>query len=78
MHITFKCIFFLLNKKEREQINKLIDTYFYNNEVADYLRKISKKEAFDHTGLIYGMGHAVYTISDPREVLLKAKARELA
>lgn len=34
-------------------------------EVADFLRKILNKEAFDHTGLIYGMGHAVYTLSDP-------------
>lgn len=47
-------------------------------EVRDYLTKISKKEAFDGSGKIYGMGHAVYTISDPREVLLKNKARELA
>ena len=48
------------------------------NEVAAYIRKIAEKQAFDHTGLIYGMGHAVYTISDPREVLLKAKAKKLA
>ncbi len=52
----------------------------WNNEkeISAYLRKIASKEAFDRTGLIYGMGHAVYTISDPREVLLKAKAKELA
>lgn len=43
-----------------------------------YLKKIIDKEAFDQKGLIYGMGHAVYTISDPRAVLLKEKARELA
>lgn len=48
------------------------------SEVKDYLYKIAKKEAFDGTGLIYGMGHAVYTISDPRAVLLREKARELA
>ena len=47
-------------------------------EIGDYLRKIIRKEAFDGTGLIYGMGHAVYTISDPRAVLLKQKAFELA
>lgn len=47
-------------------------------EVEEYLRKIAKKEAFDHTGLIYGQGHAVYTISDPRATLLRAKAAELA
>lgn len=37
-----------------------------------------KGEAFDHSGKIYGMGHAVYTLSDPRAVLLKEKARDLA
>lgn len=47
-------------------------------EVTEYIRKIATKQAFDKTGLVYGMGHAVYTISDPREVLLKAKAKELA
>ena len=47
-------------------------------EVEAYLRKILNKEAFDRSGLIYGMGHAVYTLSDPREVILKKFARELA
>lgn len=47
-------------------------------EVEAYLRKILNKEAFDHSGLIYGMGHAVYTLSDPREVILKKFARKLA
>ena len=47
-------------------------------EVADYMRKVIRKEVNDHTGLIYGMGHAVYTISDPRAVILKKKAMELA
>ena len=46
--------------------------------VAEYLKKILRKEAFDHSGLIYGMGHAVYTLSDPREVILKKFARNLA
>ena len=51
-----------------------------SNESAlkEYLRKILRKEAFDRTGLIYGMGHAVYSLSDPRAILLKAKAKELA
>jgi citrate synthase len=48
------------------------------DEVKAYLVKILKKEAFDGKGLIYGVGHAVYTLSDPRAVLLKEKARELA
>ena len=47
-------------------------------EVADYMRKILRGEANDGSGLIYGMGHAVYTISDPRAVILKRKAFELA
>ena len=40
--------------------------------------KILNKEANDRSGLIYGMGHAVYTLSDPRAVILKKKAFELA
>ncbi len=47
-------------------------------EVADYLQKILDKKTFDRSGLIYGMGHAVYTLSDPREVILKGFARSLA
>ena len=47
-------------------------------EVEAYLCRILNKEAFVHSGLIYGMGHAVYTLSDPREVILKKFARKLA
>jgi citrate synthase len=47
-------------------------------QVADYIREIIKGSAHDRSGLVYGMGHAVYTLSDPRAVLLKEKARELA
>ncbi len=47
-------------------------------EIDAYLTKILKKEAYDKTGLIYGIGHAVYTVSDPRAGLLKTMARELA
>jgi citrate synthase len=46
--------------------------------IRDYLSKILDKEAFDKSGLIYGMGHAVYTLSDPRKVILKESARKLA
>ncbi|MBQ3600030.1 MAG: citrate/2-methylcitrate synthase [Lachnospiraceae bacterium] len=46
--------------------------------LASYLQKILDKKAFDGSGLIYGMGHAVYTLSDPREVILKKYAKELA
>jgi citrate synthase len=47
-------------------------------ETGDYLRKILRKKAGDGTGLVYGMGHAVYTISDPRAILLRDKAESLA
>lgn len=47
-------------------------------QVADYLAKILRKEAGDRSGLIYGMGHAVYTLSDPRATILRDRARKLA
>lgn len=52
----------------------------WNDEgsIADLLRRIIVGEVFDHSGLIYGIGHAIYTKSDPRTVLLKEMARELA
>ncbi len=52
----------------------------WNDEAAirEYLTKIMDKEAFDRSGLIYGMGHAVYTVSDPRAVILKQYAADLS
>lgn len=47
-------------------------------QIESYLKKVLKGEAFDGSGLIYGMGHAVYTISDPRELILKSFAEKLA
>ncbi len=47
-------------------------------EIDAYLMKMLRKEAYNHTGLIYGIGHAIYTISDPRALLLKEMARDLA
>ena len=47
-------------------------------EVSNYLRKLLHKEAFDQKGLIYGMGHAVYTLSDPRAGICKRFAEKLA
>lgn len=61
-----------------DDIKSHVKNWDSESEVKDYLYKIAKKEAFDGTGLIYGMGHAVYTISDPRALLLREKARELA
>ncbi|MCD7835787.1 MAG: citrate/2-methylcitrate synthase [Lachnospiraceae bacterium] len=49
-----------------------------DEEIAAYLLKLLNKEVFDKSGLIYGMGHAVYTLSDPREVILKEFAEKLA
>ena len=49
-----------------------------DDEVAAYLAKIVKKQAYDKTGLVYGMGHAVYTKSDPRAVVCKRFAEKLA
>lgn len=48
------------------------------NEVGNYLRKLLHKEAFDRKGLIYGMGHAVYSISDPRAEIFKSFVEKLA
>lgn len=61
-----------------QNIKENIKNYGNEAEVADYLGKLIKREAYDKTGLIYGMGHAVYTLSDPRAVLLKKKAKKLA
>ena len=48
------------------------------DSIKNYLSKVLDKDAFDKSGLIYGMGHAVYTLSDPRKVLLKEAAKALA
>ncbi len=49
-----------------------------DDEIKAHIEKILRCEAYDKTGLVYGMGHAIYTLSDPREKLLKEKARELS
>lgn len=61
-----------------DNIKENVKNWEDEGEVADYMRKILRGEANDGSGLIYGMGHAVYTISDPRAVILKRKAFELA
>jgi len=69
------------NIKVVEMINYImndVSDFTDENRVADYLRKIINKEAGDRSGLIYGMGHAVYSISDPRAVILKAEAEKFA
>lgn len=58
----------------REHVSEWTD----REEVRDYLGKILDKKAFDGKGLIYGMGHAVYSVSDPRERVLKSYMEKLA
>lgn len=64
--------------KQMDEIKKNVKNWRDPEAVESYLEKIADKKAGDKTGLIYGLGHAVYTISDPRAVMLKAKARALA
>lgn len=61
-----------------EQIKAGVSDITNEGQVADFLNKIMRKEAGDGSGLIYGMGHAVYTLSDPRAKILKQKAAEFA
>lgn len=61
-------------KDIKENVSDLTDP----SEVKGYLRKILNKEAFNKKGLIYGMGHAVYSISDPRAEIFKAFVEKLA
>lgn len=61
-----------------EDIKSNVKDWADEDEIAAYIEKILRKDAFDGSGLVYGMGHAVYTISDPRATLLKKKAIELA
>lgn len=69
------------NIKVMEMMNEIkenVKDWEDEAEIGSYIEKILKKEAFDKSGLIYGMGHAVYTLSDPRTILLKQKAEVLA
>jgi citrate synthase len=64
--------------KQMEEIKANVKDWTNAQQVERYLEKIADRKAGDHTGLIYGLGHAVYTISDPRAEMLKAKAIKLA
>ena len=61
-----------------EDIKKNIKDWKDDKEVEEYLTKILNKDAFDGSGLIYGIGHAVYSISDPRAVIFKEHVEKLA
>ena len=60
------------------EIKENVKDWKDDEEVSAYLAKILRKEAGDGSGLIYGMGHAIYTMSDPRTVILKKNAASLA
>ena len=61
-----------------DDLKQNVRDYSDEEEFAAYLRKIIAKEAYDKSGLIYGMGHAVYTKSDPRAIILKQYAENMA
>lgn len=61
-----------------EDLKKTVKDWTDEEEVKKYLRALLNKEAFDKAGLIYGMGHAVYSISDPRANLFKGFVKELS
>ncbi len=62
----------------QQEIKEHVADWSDEGQVADYLAKIVRKEAFDKSGLVYGMGHAVYTKSDPRAIICKQFAEGLA
>jgi citrate synthase len=59
-------------------LKKEVTDWEDEEQITDYLNRILNKEAFDKKGLIYGIGHAVYSISDPRAVVFKKYVKELA
>ena len=61
-----------------EDIKTHVLDWHNESAIREYVTKIVDKQAFDRTGLVYGIGHAVYTRSDPREIILKKYAKKLA
>ena len=61
-----------------QDLRKNVDDISDESQVEEYLRKLLHKEAFDQKGLIYGMGHAVYSVSDPRAEIFKRFVKQLA
>ena len=61
-----------------EDASEKIDDWTSEDQVANYLTRVVQGYEFDGSGLIYGLGHAVYTLSDPRAVIIKKYARKLA
>ena len=65
-------------KRMFDDIKEHVSDWEDEDALREYLQKILDKQAFDNAGLIYGIGHAVYTLSDPREVILKEYAKRLS
>lgn len=61
-----------------EDMKKTVKNWESEEEVSEYLKKLLRKEAFDKAGLIYGMGHAVYSLSDPRANIFKKFVKSLS
>ena len=61
-----------------EDMKQNIEDWHDDDAIEDYLMRLLNKEAFDKSGLIYGIGHAVYSVSDPRAIILKEYAEKLA
>ena len=61
-----------------EELKQEVQDWSDEDEIYRYLSAIVRKEKNDHSGLIYGFGHAIYTLSDPRAVILKQTAEKLA
>ncbi len=61
-----------------EDMKQEISDWSDEETISEYLRKLLRKEAFDHAGLIYGVGHAIYSKSDPRAVLLRSFVEKLS
>lgn len=68
----------LMVMKMMDDIKMHVSDYYDEEEIENYLNKILNKETFDKQGLIYGMGHAVYSLSDPREKVFKGFVEQLA
>ena len=61
-----------------EDMKKEVKDWADEEEVSDYLKRLLHKDAFDHAGLIYGVGHAIYSKSDPRAVIFKSFVEKLS
>lgn len=61
-----------------EEMKREVKDWSNDRQIEDYLNKLLRKEAFDRAGLIYGIGHAVYSTSDPRTEILRGQVQKLA